>query len=49
MKLIDLEKIDMVVIATHGQKGHFHFGSVAEQVVKNSPVPVITIPIGSKK
>jgi nucleotide-binding universal stress UspA family protein len=49
IKLIDREKIDMVVIATHGQKGRFHFGSVAEQVVKNSPVPVITIPIVPKK
>jgi nucleotide-binding universal stress UspA family protein len=49
IKLVGREKIDMVVMATHGQKGRFHFGSVAEQVVKNSPVPVITIPIGPRK
>jgi nucleotide-binding universal stress UspA family protein len=48
LKLIDEEKIDMVVMASHGQKGHFHFGSVAEKVVKNSPVPVVTIPIGPR-
>jgi len=35
----------MVVMATHGRTGHFHFGSVAEKVVKNSRVPVVTIPI----
>jgi nucleotide-binding universal stress UspA family protein len=47
LKLIEKEKVDMVVMATHGRKGHFRFGSVAEKVVKNSPVPVITIPVGS--
>jgi nucleotide-binding universal stress UspA family protein len=49
IKLIEREKIDMVIMATHGRKGHFHFGSVAEKVVKNSPIPVITIPIRTKK
>jgi nucleotide-binding universal stress UspA family protein len=47
--LIDKEKMDMVVMASHGQKGRFHFGSVAEKVVKNSPVPVFTVPIGYDK
>jgi hypothetical protein len=28
-----------------GAKGHFRFGSVAEKVVKNSPVPVVAIPV----
>lgn len=45
LKLVREEKIDMVVMASHGHKGHFHFGSVAEKIVKNSPVPVITVPI----
>ncbi|NVM21550.1 MAG: universal stress protein [Desulfobacterales bacterium] len=36
-------------MASYGRKGHFHFGSVAEKVVKNSPVPVVTIPIGPEK
>ena len=45
LKAIDKEKVDMVVMASHGQKGHFRFGSVAEKVLKNSPVPVTTIPV----
>ena len=45
LKLIEREKIDMVVMASRGQRGQFSFGSVAEKVVKNSPVPVITIPV----
>jgi nucleotide-binding universal stress UspA family protein len=48
LKLVDEEKMDMVVMASHGRKGHFHFGSVAERVVKNSPVPTITVPISSR-
>jgi nucleotide-binding universal stress UspA family protein len=35
--------IDLVVMATHGMKAHFPFGSVAEKVVKNAGVPVLTI------
>jgi nucleotide-binding universal stress UspA family protein len=49
LKLIDREKVDMVVMASHGRRGHFDFGSVAEKVAKNSPVPVVTIPIGPEK
>ena len=45
MNYIDETKPDMVVMASHGRKGHFRFGSVAEKVVKNSPVPVVTIPV----
>jgi nucleotide-binding universal stress UspA family protein len=45
LKLIEREKIDMVVMASRGQRGQFSFGSVAEKVVKNSPVPVITVPV----
>lgn len=44
LKLIDKEKVDTVILSTKGEKGNFRFGSVAEKVVKNSPVPVITIP-----
>jgi nucleotide-binding universal stress UspA family protein len=32
-------------MASQGEKGHYRFGSVAEKVVKNAPVPVTTIPI----
>lgn len=45
LKLIEKEKVDLVVMASHGTKGNFRFGSVAEKVLKNSPVPVTTIPI----
>jgi nucleotide-binding universal stress UspA family protein len=42
---IEKEQVDMVVMATHGRGGHFPFGSVTEKIVKNSSVPVVTIPI----
>ena len=45
LKMVEEEKIDMVVMVSHGRKGIFHYGSVAEKVVKNSPVPVVTVPI----
>jgi nucleotide-binding universal stress UspA family protein len=45
LKLIDKENIDMVVMASHGKGGHFRFGSVTDKVLKNSPVPVTTIPV----
>ncbi len=44
LKLVEAEKMDMVVMASRGSEGHFAFGSVAEKVVKNSSVPVVTIP-----
>ena len=45
LKLIDNEGVDLVVMASHGQKGNYRFGSVTEKVMKNSPVPVTTIPV----
>jgi len=44
LKLVDKENIDMVVMSTRGAKAHFRFGSIAEKVVKNATVPVVTIP-----
>jgi nucleotide-binding universal stress UspA family protein len=44
LKLIKEENMDLVVMASHGEKGHFRFGSVAEKVLKNSSVPVTIIP-----
>ncbi|ELY49405.1 universal stress protein [Natronorubrum sulfidifaciens] len=37
--------IDMIVMGTHGRTGldHLVVGSVAEEVVRNAPVPVVTI------
>lgn len=46
LKLADKEKIDMIVMARQGRRGHFRFGSVAEKVLRNSRVPVVTIPVG---
>ncbi len=45
LKAIESEAIDLVIMGTHGRKGleHVIFGSVAENVVKKSPVPVLTV------
>ena len=45
LKFIEKEKVDIVVMPTRGQKGLFPFGSVAEKVVKNATVSVVTVPI----
>ena len=45
LKLSDKEKIDMIVMASQGRSGHFRFGGVAEKVLKNSRVPVVTVPV----
>lgn len=45
LKFVEAENIDLVIMGTHGRSGleHVIFGSVAENVVKKSPVPVLTI------
>ena len=40
----DEENVDMIIMASHGRRGSFGFGSVSEKVVKNAPIPVVTIP-----
>lgn len=37
--------IDLIIMGTHGRKGleAAFFGSVAQKVLKNSPVPVLTV------
>ncbi|MBI1744205.1 universal stress protein [Candidatus Acetothermia bacterium] len=45
-------KIDLIVMGTHGRRGlnRILLGSVAEEVVRRSPVPVITVRmIGDEK
>ncbi len=39
------KKINLIIMGTHGRKGldKIMFGSVAERVMKNSPVPVLTV------
>jgi nucleotide-binding universal stress UspA family protein len=49
LKVIDQEGMDMVVMPTHGRRGYFSYGSVAEKIMRNSPVPVVMIPIGQKR
>jgi len=45
IRYADEEKIDLVVIGTHGSSGleHALLGSVAERVVRRSPCPVLTV------
>ena len=45
LNLLEREKIDLIVMATHGRTGlaHVILGSVAERVVQNSPVPVVVV------
>lgn len=39
------DKVDLIVMGTHGRRGfdHFIFGSTAEKVVKNATCPVLTV------
>ena len=43
------ENVDIIVMGTHGRTGieHVFFGSVAEKVLRRSPIPIFVIP--SKK
>ena len=45
MNYIEDQHIDLVIMGTHGRKGmdKIFFGSVAERVVKASPVPVMVV------
>jgi nucleotide-binding universal stress UspA family protein len=45
LKLIEEEGVDLVVMASHGHKGNYRVGSVTDKVVRNSPVPVTTVPV----
>jgi nucleotide-binding universal stress UspA family protein len=49
LRLIVEKNMDMVFMASHGEKGNFRFGSVAEKVLKNSPIPLTIIPSGPNK
>ena len=45
LSLSESEKVDMIVMGTHGRKGidRILFGSVAEKVVKSAACPVLTV------
>jgi universal stress protein A len=45
VEVAEEEKLDLIVMATHGRTGlsHLVMGSVAERVVRMAPCPVLTI------
>lgn len=45
IKILESESFDLIIMGTHGRKGleRTIFGSVAEKVVKRSPVPVLMV------
>lgn len=51
IKYAENNKIDVIVIATHGRTGILHtlLGSVAEKVIRYSKTPVLVITPSSKK
>jgi nucleotide-binding universal stress UspA family protein len=42
-------RADLIVMGTHGRSGfkHLILGSVAEKVIREAPVPVLTVPESS--
>ncbi len=45
------ESVELIVMGTHGRTGldHILFGSTAENVVRKSPIPVLTVRLPGKK
>jgi universal stress protein A len=45
VKFANEERVDLIVMATHGRSGiaHVFMGSVAEKVIQHSQVPVLTV------
>jgi nucleotide-binding universal stress UspA family protein len=48
LKLVAKEKVDLVVMASQGEEGHFDVGSVTQKLLQCSTVPVVTIPVVTK-
>ncbi len=50
LKFIRKEAIDIIVMGTHGRTGlkHVFLGSVAEKIIRRSPIPVFIIPCKEK-
>ena len=49
LRYVEEHDISLVIMGTHGRSGlgHLFFGSVAQRVVQNSKVPVLTVHPGS--
>lgn len=47
LEYAETAEVDVVVMGTHGRTGldHYLIGSIAERVVRQSPVPVLTVRI----
>lgn len=45
LTLVESTNADLIIMGTHGRKGidRILFGSVAEKIVKSSPIPVMTV------
>jgi universal stress protein A len=50
LKVAQTQGVDLVIVGTHGRTGvrHLLLGSIAEKVVRLSPVPVLTVPPGER-
>jgi nucleotide-binding universal stress UspA family protein len=48
LKLVAKEKVDMVVMASQGEEGHFDVGSVAQKLIQCLAIPVVTIPVATQ-
>lgn len=50
LDFVQKEKVDIIVIGTHGRTGieHVFLGSVAEKIIRRSPIPVFVIPCRDK-
>ena len=50
LEFAENEKVDIIVLGTKGKKGmeHTFLGSVAEKVIRRSPIPVLVIPCKDK-
>ncbi len=44
LEFVKKEDVDIVIMASQGTESHFHFGIVADRVLKCSTVPVLMVP-----
>jgi universal stress protein A len=51
VEMAEREKVDMIIMATHGRTGlsHILLGSVAEKIVARASCPVLVIPATDRK